>query len=485
MKLQVYNTLSRKKEEFRPLQPGRVHIYVCGPTVYSDSHIGHAKSYISFDVIVRYFRYLGNRVKYVQNITDVGHLTDDADEGEDKISKEARQEKLDPMEVAQKYTWSYFDDMDALRVSRPNISPHATGHIIEQIELIKKLIEKGYAYEVNGSVYYDVSKFPEYGKLSGRKTEELEAGVRVEANPEKRHPNDFALWKKAEPGHLMHWPSPWSEGYPGWHIECSAMSMKYLGETFDIHGGGVDNVFPHHECEIAQSEAATGKPFARYWLHNNMVTVNGQKMAKSTGNFITIKEALAKYSPETLRYFILSSHYRSPLDFSEEALQAAEKGLERLSNTYEKVKTHLLNASTLTNFKTPFNADEYRQRFEKEMNDDFNSPKAIAVLFDFTRAVNQYLTGEEYHKPFLNAILELYRKLGVEILGILRQTAGEQEKSATREMLESIILVSAGIRQELRKQKQWELADKIREGFRQLGIEFVDNPDGTTTWKFK
>ncbi|MFQ5583743.1 MAG: cysteine--tRNA ligase, partial [Calditrichia bacterium] len=399
MKLQVYNTLSRKKEEFQSLNPGRVHIYVCGPTVYSDSHIGHAKSYISFDVIVRYFRYLGYRVKYVQNITDVGHLTDDADEGEDKISKEARQEQLDPMEVAQKYTWSYFDDMDALHVNRPNISPHATGHIIEQIELIKRLIEKGYAYEVNGSVYYDVSKFPEYGKLSGRKTEELEAGVRVEANPEKCHQNDFALWKKAEPGHLMHWPSPWSEGYPGWHIECSAMSMKYLGETFDIHGGGVDNVFPHHECEIAQSEAATGKPFARYWLHNNMVTVNGQKMAKSTGNFITIKEALVKYSPETLRYFILSSHYRSPLDFSEDALQAAEKGLERLSNTYEKVKAHLLNAGDLTNFKAPFSVKDYRRQFEEEMNDDFNSPKAIAVLFDFTRVVNHYLAEEEFHKP--------------------------------------------------------------------------------------
>ncbi|HET6272538.1 MAG TPA: cysteine--tRNA ligase, partial [Bacteroidota bacterium] len=289
MGLRIYNTLTRRKEEFKPLHEGHVNLYVCGPTVYGDSHLGHAKSYISFDVVVRYLRYLGYRVLYVQNITDVGHLLGDANDGEDRLLKQSRLEQKHPMQVAETYTRSFFEDMDALNVLRPDISPRATGHITEQIQIIQQLMQKSLAYEANGSVYFDVQKFPEYGKLSGRRVDEMEAGARVEVKSEKRHPADFALWKKAEPEHIMRWPSPWGDGFPGWHVECSAMSMKYLGESFDIHGGGLENQFPHHECEIAQSEGATGKPFVKYWLHNNMVTVNGQKMGKSLGNFTTLK----------------------------------------------------------------------------------------------------------------------------------------------------------------------------------------------------
>jgi len=486
MGIQIYNTLTRKKEPFKPLTAGRVHIYVCGPTVYGDPHIGHAKSYISFDAVIRYFRYKGFRVKYVQNITDVGHLTDDADAGEDKIEKKAREEKLDPYEIAQHYTWSYFDDMDTLGVLRPNISPHATGHIIEQIELVKKLLEKGYAYEVNGSVYYDVTRFKEYGKLSGRKLEELEAGARVEVIPEKRHPFDFALWKKAEPGHIMKWPSPWGMGYPGWHIECSAMSMKYLGETFDIHGGGLENVFPHHECEIAQSEAATGKPFVRYWMHNNMVTVNGVKMGKSLGNFITIKEALRQYSPITLRYFILSSHYRSPLDFSDEALSAARKGMERLLRTIRKLQQKINQAEEVPNFIAPFDPDEFRARFEEAMDDDFNTPRAIAVLFDLTKEVNEYLiTQENPDRSFLEKVEQLYQELGGQVLGLIPKDLATEVPEETQEMVQKLIQITVEVRGELRRQKLWQLSDKVRDELRQLGIVLVDKPDGTTEWEIE
>ncbi|MFW6457384.1 MAG: cysteine--tRNA ligase, partial [Planctomycetota bacterium] len=338
--LKVYNSRNRKKEKFEPLRENFVGIYVCGPTVYGDSHIGHAKSYVSFDVIVRYLRFLGYTVRYVQNITDVGHLTDDADEGDDKVGEKAREMGLEPMEVAERYTRSYFEDMDALNVKRPDICPRASGHIPEQIEMVRKLIENGHAYEVEGNVYYDVSSFDDYGKLSGRNLEEMEEGGRLEQREEKRNPADFALWKKAEGGHLMNWPSPWSEGYPGWHAECTAMGLKYLGPTLDIHGGGIENIFPHHEDEVAQAEGVTGETFALYWLHNNMVTVNGRKMGKSLGNFITLKDAFAgeppleePIRPMVLRYFILNSHYRKPLDFSAEALKGARKGLERIEGT--------------------------------------------------------------------------------------------------------------------------------------------------------
>src|SRR5579862_6456812 len=346
MPLNIYNTLTRKKEEFKPLVEGRVGMYVCGPTVYGDSHIGHAKSYVSFDTIVRYLRYSGYKVTYVQNISDVGHLTDDADQGEDKIQRKSKIDRVHPMQLVNQYTKSYFEDMDALGIGRPDISPTATGHIIEQIEMVKSLIEKGFAYEVNGSVYFDVSKDPDYGKLSGRNIDEMETGTRVDVKSEKRRPNDFALWKKAGPEHIMQWPSPWGLGFPGWHIECSAMSMKYLGETFDIHGGGMENQFPHHECEIAQSECATGKPFVRYWIHNNLVTVAGQKMGKSLGNTVSLKDAFKRFPPVVVRFFILQSHYRGTLDFTDEALEGAAKGLEKLLNTVNNLRRKVGDART-------------------------------------------------------------------------------------------------------------------------------------------
>ena len=485
MALKIYNTLTRQKEEFIPMTPGRVHIYVCGPTVYGHAHIGHAKSYISFDVVVRYFRYLGYRVKYVQNITDVGHLTDDADEGEDKIIKKAREEQLDPMEIAQYFTWSYFDDMQALGVLRPDISPHATGHIPEQIEMIRILQQKGYAYDVNGSVYFDVHKFPEYGKLSGRRVEELEAGARIEVNPEKRHPADFALWKRAEPGHLMKWSSPWGVGYPGWHIECSAMSMKYLGETFDIHGGGLDNVFPHHECEIAQSEAATGKPFVRYWMHNNMVSMAGDKMSKSLGNILLIKDALKQYSQLAIRYFILSSHYRSRLDYTEEAMKGAEQGIHRFVGTVARVQEALPLAGEVAGFNPPFPVEDFRNRFEEAMNDDFNTPRAIAVLFELAKEVNHYLTTtEKHHKPFLDEVYTLFRELGTGVLGILPEKIAPEEGPGS-EMVEKLIQITIDVRAALRQQKNWSLADHIRDALNEIGILLEDRPDGSTEWKLK
>ncbi len=480
MSLMIYNSLTRKKEKFEPLVPNRVHIYVCGPTVYGHPHIGHAKSYISFDAVVRYFRYLGYRVKYVQNITDVGHLTDDADEGEDKILEQARKEKLDPMEVAELYTWSYFDAMEKLNVARANIFPRATGHIPEQIEMVKKIIDSGFAYEVNGNVYFDVSKFKEYGKLSGRNVDELEAGARVEVNPEKRHPADFALWKRAEEGHIMRWNSPWGEGYPGWHIECSAMSMKYLGETFDIHGGGIENIFPHHECEIAQAEAVTGKPFVRYWMHNNMVTVEGTKMGKSLGNFITVSDALRKYNAITLRFFILSSHYRSSLDVSEDALDAAQKGIEKLLGAIRNTKKALSVASEVPDFSAPFDPEHFRSRFEEVMNDDFNTPRAIAVLFDFSKEVNSYLNSDvKMHQPFLKKIEEIFQHLAGDVLGIIPDDLDSSSQKELSESIEKIVHVVIEVRNKLRKEKQFQLADHIRDGLSEAGVQLIDKPDGS------
>ena len=386
MTLQIYNSLTRKKEEFQPMHEGVVGMYVCGPTVYDNAHIGHAKVYVTFDVVNRYLRYLGYRVRYVQNITDVGHLTDDADSGEDKILKRATIERVEPMELVERYMRSYFEDMDALHVIRPDISPRASAHVPEQIELVKTLIDKGHAYEANGSVYFDVSSFPEYGKLSGRRVEELQEGARVEVNPEKTDPSDFALWKKAESQHILKWNSPWGWGYPGWHAECSAMSGKYLGETFDIHGGGLENIFPHNECEVAQSEAANGKPFARYWMHNNMVTVDGVKMGKSLGNAIFLKDLFKRYPPLVIRFFILSSHYRSPTDFSTEALDAAQKGLDRLLATVALLRERLdkaqpgeLDASFVEKL------EQHKVRFLERMDDDFNTAGAIGTLFDMSK----------------------------------------------------------------------------------------------------
>ncbi len=480
MALKVYNTLTRQREEFSPLHPGSVGIYVCGPTVYDHAHIGHAKGYISFDTIVRYLRYLGYKVRYVQNITDVGHLTDDADEGEDKILQRAAREEVQPMELVETFMRSYFEDMDALNVIRPDISPRASGHMTEQIALIQTLLERGFAYEVDGSVYFSVESFPEYGKLSGRRVEELEEGARVAVNPEKRNPADFALWKRAEPGHILRWPSPWGWGYPGWHLECSTMAMKYLGQTVDIRGGGLENIFPHNECEIAQSEAATGKPFARYWLHWNMVTVDGVKMGKSLGNFTTIKQALQKYSPLAIRFFILTSHYRSPLDFSEEALKGAARGLERLHGTVRLVRAQLQTAPP--GDASPMLEDmlsQHKAQFLAAMDDDFNTATAIGILFDLNREVNALLRGESpVTRGSLAAVDALYRELGSQILGIIPEQMEELGGGMEVPLIETLIEV----RQKLREDRRWELSDSIRDRMNELGITLEDRSDGTT-WR--
>ncbi len=474
MALKVYNSLTRQKEEFVPVQEGRVGIYVCGPTVYEDAHLGHGKTYVNFDVIVRYLRYRGYKVRYVQNITDVGHLLDT---GEDRILKGAGREGVEPMELVETYTRRYFEDMDALNVQRPNISPRASGHIPEQIELVKTLIEKGYAYEVNGSVYFDVSKWPEYGKLSGRRVEELMEGARVEVNPEKRHPADFALWRRAEPEHIMRWPSPWGWGFPGWHIECSVMSTKYLGQPFDIHGGGVENKFPHHECEIAQAEAAAGVPFCHYWLHNGMLMVKGEEMHKSLGNFVTLREAFKQYSPLAIRFFILGSHYRSPLDFTETALQAASKGLERIHGAVQAVRERLAWAES-GELDEEFAAKlaEYKRRFIEAMDDDFNTAIATSILFDLTREVNTLLdSGETVSRETLEAIDNLYRELGGDVLGIIPDEFPTRVAGLEEPLIELLIETRA----KLREAQRWDLADEIRARMGELGIVLEDRPEGT------
>ncbi len=483
MTLKFYNSLTKKKEVFTPLNEGRVNMYVCGPTVYDHPHIGHAKSYVSFDVIVRYLRYLDYKVRYVQNITDVGHLTDNADAGEDKILKRAQRERVEPAELVEIYTRSYFEDMDALNNLRPDISPRATAHIPEQIEMVESLIQKGFAYASNGSVYFNVQKFAEYGKLSGRKQEELEAGARIEINPEKRNPADFALWKKAEPGHIMRWKSPWGEGFPGWHLECSAMSMKYLGQTLDIHGGGLENIFPHHECEIAQSEAANNSPFVRYWIHNNMVTVNGQKMGKSLGNFVTLKDAFKKYHPLTIRFFILTTHYRSPLDFSNEALDAADKGLERLYNTIKNLREQIDSSKDGSIPPGIYEKlEQYKKAFLEAMDEDINTPGAIAALFDLSKDVNTLLnSGQEISKKCLEDINRLYHELAGNILGILPNTFESKQKGEA-DVLDNVMRVLIDTRNELRKAKQWQLSDFIRSKLTEIGIALDDKPD-STAWK--
>jgi cysteinyl-tRNA synthetase len=488
--LKVYNSLGRELQEFEPLHDNFVGIYVCGPTVYGHSHIGHAKSYVSFDVVVRYLRYLGYDVRYVQNITDVGHLTDDADEGEDKVGVKARQMGIQPMEVAEKYTRSYFEDMDALNVRRPDICPRATGHIPQQIDLVKTLLEKGHAYEVEGNVYFDVESFPDYGKLSGRSLDDMMEGVRVEARGEKRHPADFALWKKAEEGHIMKWDSPWSVGFPGWHVECSVMSMEYIGPTLDIHGGGLENMFPHHDDEIAQSEAATGEPFVRYWLHNNMVTVNGQKMGKSLGNFITLKDAFAgepplekPVRPMVMRYFILTSHYRSPLDFSVEALDGAEKALQRIENTVGRVRRGIDNAPE---GEVPDEVSDLvegaKEEFLSEMGNDFNTAGAIGALNTFTRDVNRLLdSGEALSREALQAVGDLYDELAGDILGVVTEETGVQ---AGGEVTADLVDTLLEVRTQLREKSEYDLADTIRDRLEELGIEVQDSPEGPT-WRFR
>ena len=490
MTLRIYNTLTKQKEVFIPFKKGRVGIYVCGPTVYDHPHIGHAKSYISFDVVVRYLRYLGYKVRYVQNITDVGHLTDNADAGEDKIEKRAKLEQMEPMELVEMYMRSYYEDMDALNNLRPDISPRATGHIPEQIELIERLIDKGFAYEANRSVYFDVSKLKDYGKLSGRKLDEQESGARIEINPEKKHPADFALWKEAKAGHIMKWKSPWGVGFPGWHLECSVMSMKYLGETFDIHGGGIENVFPHHECEIAQSEAANELPFARYWMHNNMVTVEGQKMGKSLGNFVTLKDAFKLFSPLTIRFFVLNTHYSSPIDYSNEALEAADKGLEKLQNTIRNLRERLVSSGhegAVAAWDWKEKLEKYKNAFEDAMDEDFNTAEALAVLFNLTREVNNLLNSdEEISKEVLSGFDAFYRTYGGNVLGIVPEKMGQHgvDDVEAYKMEEDLIKALIDTRNELRAAKQWEQADKIRDRLNELGIIIEDKKE-KAAWRKK
>ncbi|MBM4020114.1 MAG: cysteine--tRNA ligase [Planctomycetes bacterium] len=491
--LHVYNTLTRRKERFEPLQPPNVGIYVCGPTVYGDAHIGHAKSYVAFDVIVRYLRHLGYNVRYVQNITDVGHLTDDADQGEDKVERRARLEQVHPMQVAEKFTRSYFEDMDALNVLRPDISPRASGHIMEQVELVKRLLERGRAYEVNGSVYFDVSSWPKYGHLSGRSVDEMMAGARVEPSAEKRHPADFALWKRAEPGHVMQWPSPWGMGYPGWHLECSAMSTKYLGQPFDIHGGGIENVFPHHDDEIAQSEAAEEKPFAKYWLHNNMVTVGGRKMGKSLGNFITLKDAFKKWDPMALRLFILQSHYRSPLDFSDEALAAAKEGYERVSAALMAVRKAKVTApGGEADSETISAAAEVRRRFAEAMDDDFNTAGAVAAVFDLVKISFRVTTASQANSGTLNALEAAFNELAAAVLGLTGGVNEAEELYCAAGLLAADSLAKlrktiehlTDLRNEARAARDFARADDIRKRLDEIGIILEDTRDGTK-WRFK
>ncbi|MDO4930042.1 MAG: cysteine--tRNA ligase [Bacteroidales bacterium] len=488
-KLQIYNTLSRKKEEFVPINPGHVGMYVCGPTVYGDAHLGHARPAITFDLVFRYLKHLGYKVRYVRNITDVGHLEHDADEGEDKIAKKARLEQLEPMEVAQYYTNRFNAAMDKLNVLPPSIEPHATGHIIEQEELVRQIMDNGFAYESNGSVYFDVEKYNKthhYGILSGRNLEDVhDASRELDGVGEKRHQVDFALWKKAQPEHIMRWPSPWSEGFPGWHCECTAMGRKYLGAHFDIHGGGMDLVFPHHECEIAQAVASQGDQMVKYWMHNNMITINGKKMGKSYNNFITLDQFFTgshelleqAYTPMTIRFFILQAHYRSTVDFSNEALLASKKGLDRLMDAIAQLERIAPAADGAV--KADYAAD-LDQKCYAALDDDLNSPIVISHLFDACRTVNQLADKKQTITPDgLSALRDVMRKFTFDILGLREEDGGNAERE--KSFGEAIDLLLE-IRAKAKAAKDWATSDQIRDRLAELGFEVKDTKDGAT-WK--
>lgn len=483
----IYNSLAREKQLFQPLNAPLVGMYVCGPTVYGDAHLGHARPAITFDLVFRYLTHLGYKLRYVRNITDVGHLEHDADEGEDKIAKKARLEHLEPMEVAQYYTNRYHQSMDKLNVLRPSIEPQASGHIIEQIAMIQRIIDNGFAYVVNGSVYFDIEKYSKvhhYGILSGRNFEEMLNTTReLNGQEEKHNPVDFALWKKAEPKHIMRWPSPWSDGFPGWHMECSAMSCKYLGETFDIHGGGMDLMFPHHESEIAQSVAANGKQPVRYWMHNNMITINGQKMGKSLGNAMSLEDFFAgnhplldkPYAPMTIRFFILQAQYRSTLDFSNEALQAAEKGYSRLMEAVRSAKT--LQA---TEDAEKLGIATIAEACYNAMNDDFNSPIVIANLFEAVRIVNSVKDGKTKISPEDLAMTnKLFQDFVFDILGLVDSDSSTDSNGLVEGLMQTII----DIRKDAREKKEWDVSDFIRDELAKYGITLKDGKDGTSWLK--
>ncbi len=481
--LKVYNFLTGKKEVFTPINEGHVGMYVCGPTVYSNVHLGNCRTFMSFDMIFRYLKHLEYKVRYVRNITDAGHLEDDAGEGEDKIAKKARLEQIEPMEVVQRYTVDFHNILQKFNLLPPSIEPTATGHIIEQIEIIKEILDKGYAYETNGSVYFDVIRFNashEYGKLSGRKLEDMISNTReLTAQDEKRNPQDFALWKKAEPQHIMRWPSPWGDGFPGWHLECTAMSTKYLGETFDIHGGGMDLKFPHHECEIAQSEASHGSSPVNYWLHANMLTMNGKKMAKSTGNNILPNEIFSgennilskPFAPAVVRFFMMQAHYTSILDLSDEALLASEKGYNRLMEALG------LTASLKAGKNSSLDIDAWRQRCYDAMNDDFNTPVLIAVLFEGVKFINQLKEGKEtLTEADLVLFLKTMRDFVFDVLGLESVAHG----NAISDKLSGVVSLLIEMRNEARASKDFATSDKIRDELNALGIQLMDGKEGTT-----
>ena len=483
--LEIYNTLSHRKEVFRPLHEGRVGMYVCGPTVYGDAHLGHARPAITFDLLYRYLLHLGYKVRYVRNITDVGHLEHDADEGEDKIAKKARLEQLEPMEVVQYYTNRYHRDMAALNVLPPSIEPHASGHIIEQIAFVQRILDHGYAYISNGSVYMDVEKYAKdfpYGKLSGRNLQDIIAETReLDGQAEKRHPYDFALWKKASPEHIMHWPSPWSEGFPGWHMECSTMGTKYLGEQFDIHGGGLDLMFPHHEAEIAQSCAALGHDTVHYWMHNNMITIAGKKMGKSYNNFITLEQfftgkhpLLTKpFSPMTIRLFILMAHYRSTVDFSSEALEAAEKGFTRLQEAYMR----LLKLCERAGAPEQAADNELYTRCTEAMDDDLNSPMVVSALFDSAKTINTVWDGKATLSPDeLATLRKAWRTFAVDILGLQFEESEGQNNHT--EAYHGAVDMLLNMRLEAKRNRDFATSDRIRNNLTALGFQIKDTKDG-------
>ena len=494
--LTIYNSMSRQKEIFRPVHPEMAGMYVCGPTVYGDGHLGHARPAITFDVVARYLRHLGYKVRYVRNITDVGHLEHDADEGEDKIAKKARIEQLEPMEVVQHYLTRYHDAMRALNVLPPSIEPHASGHIIEQIEYIKKILDAGYAYESEGSVYFDVPKFNRdfgYGRLSGRNIDELLSATRaLDGQAEKRNPADFALWKKAAPEHIMHWPSPWSEGFPGWHLECSTMSEKYLGTEIDIHGGGMDLKFPHHECEIAQSVARNGHPVVHTWMHNNMITINGKKMGKSLGNFITLQEFFdgshplleQPYSPMTIRFFILQAHYRGTVDFSNEALQSAERAYTRMLDSYRRLGA-LKAVEDGKGTVSMADVEKIESEAYAAMDDDFNTPVAIAKLFDLCSLVNKINDGKATaDAAVISRVKTVFDTFAGEILGLRLDLTGGDGDAAAMKPFEDAVDLLLDLRKSAKAEKNWAMSDMIRDRLAAIGFDVKDTKDGFE-WSLK
>lgn len=518
----IYNTLTRRKEKFESINPGSIGLYVCGPTVYGDPHLGHARPGITFDVFFRLMTNLGYKVRYVRNVTDVGHLEQDADDGEDKIAKKARLEQLEPMEVAQTYTVSFRRAMSKLNVLPPSIEPNASGHIIEQIEFIKKILENGYAYESNGSVYFDVIKYAQknhYGVLSGRNLDDRLSNTReLDGQEDKRSSADFALWKKGSPEHIMKWPSPWSVGFPGWHLECSAMGEKYLGEEFDIHGGGMDLMFPHHECELAQNIAERGKGGAKYWMHNNLITIDGRKMGKSLGNFITLEELFSGnnpnlergYSPMTVRFFILQAHYRGTLDFSNSALIAAEKGYKRLMQAIKDANnlkvgigkeyevSTIGKASTTEQLSISEQIDKINEDIFTALCDDMNTPIALSYLYELVKIVNIVKAGElSISEEDKKKIIEIFKIVVTDILGLIDEdneslytcggaTSSKESQGATNSkqtVIEALMQYIIEDRKQAREEKNWAKSDKIRDTLKAVGIQLKDNKDGSTSWE--